>query len=47
MTTYGVQTAFIVYSIAELVCFLPMIVLMFKGASWRDNDKGPEWNMDL
>jgi len=47
ISKFGVQTAFLVYSIVELACFIPMIVLIFKGASWRDTYGGPDWNLDL
>jgi hypothetical protein len=44
---YGIQTTCIVYAGTQLACFVPMLVLMMKGAQWRDNFSGPDWNLDL
>jgi hypothetical protein len=44
---FGLQTAWIVFAIIELVCYIPMIVLIWKGADWRDTFGGPDWNLDL
>jgi hypothetical protein len=47
MAHYSVQTTFVVYSIVELACFIPMVVLIWKGAAWRDDYGGPDWNLDM
>jgi MFS family permease len=43
----SVQTAFLVYAAAELASFVPIVVLILKGADWRDRLGTPGWNLDL
>ncbi|KAF2675338.1 MFS general substrate transporter [Microthyrium microscopicum] len=44
---FGVQTAWLVYACAQVACFVPMVALMLKGAAWREQYPGPDWNLDL
>lgn len=47
MHKVSVQTAFLVYAAAELASFVPIVVLILKGADWRDRLGTPGWNLDL
>jgi len=44
---FGLQTSWIVFAIVEILCFLPIIPLMIKGAEWREIFLPPDWNLDL
>jgi hypothetical protein len=44
---FGLQTAWMVFAVVEILCFLPIIPLMIKGAEWRELFLPPDWNLDL
>ncbi|KAF2434454.1 MFS general substrate transporter [Tothia fuscella] len=44
---FGLQTAWITFAIVEILCFLPIIPLIMKGAEWRELFLPPDWNLDL
>jgi multidrug resistance protein len=44
---FGLQMAWTVFAIVEILCFLPIIPLMIKGAEWRELFLPPDWNLDL
>jgi hypothetical protein len=39
--------SWMVFALVEVLCFLPIIALLIKGAEWREMFLAPDWNLDL